>query len=294
MNDITIEYDSSPSPKFSLIDDMWVERGTKADWDELHDLHYKSETLPPGPHFWKCVKGNGDLVGVTVLNGVTLMLSIRHEVFPNLRPGGDTKITNVQRAVWLNKNLRRAGRIVSHPIYRGLGISYRMVNLAMRMEGYRFVEILSSMSKFNPFDVKAGFKHARMRPSGAYKHGIEFFRKYFSSHPADHERILNELRSYPEQMQKSIMSDMQKFYFRYSAKEKTGGNKDVGMRKVVEKSDSLLLKEIQQLVLANPVYGIWENPDYQTKIPSRLPLSAFDFQGANEPLNLEKLNDFYD
>lgn len=294
MSDIHIEYSESPQSKFSLLDDMWVERGTKADWDQLHDLHYKAETLPPGPHFWRCVTGSGDLVGVTVLNGVTLMLSVRHEVFPNLRPGQDTKFTNVQRAVWLNENLRRAGRIVSHPIYRGLGISYRMVNLAMRMEGYRFVEILSSMSKFNPFDSKAGFRHAKLRPSAAYKHGVEFFRKYFESHPADHESVLNELRSYPDAMQRSIIKDMQKFYFRFSAKEKTGGNKDVGMRKVLEKSDSLLLKEIQQLVLATPAYGVWENPDLNRGLPDRLPLRAFDWQTPNEPLNLEKLNDFND
>lgn len=290
MEDISCEYVADPKPKFSLIDDMWVERGTKADWDQLHDLHYKAETLPPGPHFWRCVTSDGHLVGITVLNSVSLMLGPRHEVFPRLKPGQDTKFTNVHRAAWLNDNMRRAGRIVTDTLFRGLGISYRMVNLAMRMEGFRFVEIQSSMSKFNPFDVKAGFSHSRLKPAAAYERGLAFFRRYLTSHPADHENVLRELRSFPEAMRRIVLDDFRDFYYRNSAKEKTGNNLRVGTRKVDAMSDSELIRELQQLVFATPAYGIWQNPDYQREIPTRLPLKAFDYQKPNEPLNMEKIN----
>ena len=156
--DLIIERRGSAKPRFSLMDDMWVERGTKADWDELHDLHYKAETLPAGPHFWRCVNAqDNSLVGVVVLSSVSLLLAPRHQVFPKLKPGNDSHFTNVHRATYLNANFRRAARIVTDTMYRGVGVSYRMVNLAMRLEGYKFVEIQSSMSKFIPFDVKAGF-----------------------------------------------------------------------------------------------------------------------------------------
>lgn len=273
------------------MDDMWVEVGTKADWDTLHDLHYKAENLPPGPHFWRCVTGDGHLVGITVLNGVSLLSAPRHQVFPRLKPGNDSKYTNVHRAAWLNDNLRRAGRIVTDTMFRGLGISYRMVNLAMRMEGYRFVEIQSSMSKFNPFDVKAGFKHAKLKPSAAYERGLAFFRTYFKSHPADHENVLRELRALPEKMQALVLQEMKTFYYRHSAKEKTGSNLNVGTRKVDAMTDSEVLRELQQLVFAVPAYGIWENPDYGRELPKRLPLSAFDWQGVNDPLDVERLNE---
>lgn len=34
-----IERVERPAPRFALLDEMIVERGTKADWDLLHDLH---------------------------------------------------------------------------------------------------------------------------------------------------------------------------------------------------------------------------------------------------------------
>lgn len=288
-SDVEIQYQKDPQPRFAMIDDMWIEPGTKDDWDKLHDLHYKAQSLPPGPHYWRCVTGDGQLVGVIVLNTVSLLSTPRHQIFPRLKPGADTKFTNVYRAAWLNDNMRRAGRIVTDTLFRGLGISYRMVNLAMRMEGKRFVEIQSSMSKFNPFDLKAGFMHAKLRPAAAYERGLALFRLYFDSHPADHENVLKELRSFPDGMQKSIMRDIKKFYYDNSSKEKTGGNLNAGFGKVEAMEDAIVLKELQQLVFAVPAYGIWENPDLNRDIPQRLPLKAFDLQAPNEPLNLKAL-----
>ncbi|MBO6510630.1 MAG: hypothetical protein JJ979_19470, partial [Roseibium sp.] len=49
-----------------------------------------------------------------------------------------------------------------------------------------------------------------------------------------------------------------------------------------------LIKNIQQLTLASPMYGIWKNPDLGRELPERLPLAAFDNQAPTEPLNLTK------
>ncbi len=286
-DDIFIERIATPQPRFSLLDDMWVERGTKADWDALHALHYKAETLPAGPRFWRCVTGSGELVGVCVLSSVSLLLAPRHELFPNLKPtGNETHFTNVQRGKWLNANFRRAARIVTDTLYRGVGVSYRMVNLAMRMEGIRFVEIQSSMSKFNPFDTKAGFVHAKLKPSAAYELGLRFFRSYFESHPADHEAILRELHAMPPKTQARVVQEMRVVYYRHSAKEKTGKRMNAGTSFVDRMPVAQLLRELQQLVFATPVYGIWENPDLGRTLPDRLPLTAFDRQAPTEPLVL--------
>lgn len=289
VSDVLVEVCSQPKPYFSLLDDMWIEKGSKADWDELHALHYKADGMPPGARYWKVVTGNGYLVGIVMTSSVSLLLAPRHKVFPKLKPGQDTKLTNVHRARWLNNNMRRAARIVTDTMYRGTGVSYRMVNLACRLEGFRFVEIQSSMSKFNPFDVKAGFKHAHLSPAAAYERGIAFFRKHFESHPADHENVLRELLERPSAIQKKTLQAMRDFYYKHSAKEKTGSNLNVGTAKVDAKSADLILRELQQLVFATPVYGIYENPDFGRKLPQRLPLRAFDLQTVNEPLRLDLL-----
>lgn len=288
-NDVIIERNDSAKPYFSLLDDMWIERGTKEDWDQLHQLHYKAEGMPPGARYWRVVTGNGYLVGIVMTSSVALLSAPRHKIFPKLKPGNDTPLTNRYRATWLNKNMRRAARIVTDTMYRGVGVSYRMVNLACRMEGFRFVEIQSSMSKFNPFDKKAGFRHAHLNSAAAYEAGIKFMRRYFAAHPADHNGVLTELRAMPDAMRERILIEMKDFYYRHSAKEKTGSNLNAGTRKVMEKSDTDIIKEIQQLVFATPVYGIYENPDLGRDLPERLPIKAFDLQLPNEPLRLDLL-----
>lgn len=287
--EILIERDDSARPRFSLMDDMRVERGTIQDWFALHDLHYKAENLPAGPRFWRCVTGDGDLVGIVVFSTVSLLLAPRHQVFPKLKPGNDSHFTNVHRATFLNKNFKRAARIVTDTMYRGIGVAYRMVNLAMRMEGMRFIEIQSSMSKFNPFDVKAGFKHAHLKPAAAYVKGLKFMRSQFEGHPADHQAIMDELKSFTPEHRTRVMTAMQEFYYRHSAREKTGGNLNVGSSKVSLMEPAHLLRELQQLVFASPVYGIWSNPDLNQKLPQSLPITAFDLQGPNEPLRLDLL-----
>ncbi|MEO9497598.1 MAG: hypothetical protein ABJG42_24205 [Vibrio splendidus] len=286
-NDIVIETNLTPTPRFSLIDEMRVERGSKADWDELHALHYKAESLPAGARYWRCITSDDELVGIVVTSSVSLLLAPRHKLFPKLKPGNDTHLTNVHRAKWLNRNFRRAARIVTDTMYRGVGISYRMLNLASRLEGFRFMEIQSSMSKFNPFDAKAGFQHAHLGNNAAYEQGIKFFGSYFGSHPADHDSVIKEYQSKPESIQKIIIRDTRQFYYRHSAKEKTGSNLKSGTSKVDAMPFDVLIKELQQLVFASPVYGVYQNPDMGTVLPSSLPLSAFDKQLPNQPLAMD-------
>lgn len=287
--DIYIERNDAAKGRYSLIDTMRVERGTIEDWYQLHEFHYKAETIPPGPHFWRCVTQEGDLAGLVVFGTVGLLLAPRHEIFPKLKPGNDTKISNTQRGRWLNTNFKRAARIVTDTLYRGVGISYRMVNLAMRLEGFRFIEIQSSMSKFNPFDVKAGFVHANLKHARAYEKGIAFMRGVFEAHPADHEAVMQEFKAMPPAVQRIVESTVKEFYYKNSAKEKTGSNLGVGMDVVNQMPFARVLKELQQLIFASPVYGIWENPDLGRELPESLPLRAFDLQPPNAPLRLDLL-----
>ena len=288
MSDL-ITYDPDAKGRFSRIDRMRVEKGTMADWNQLHDLHYKAESLPVGAHFYRCVTEDGRLVGICVLTLVSLLLGSRHDVFPKLKPGNDTNFSNVKRGKWLNKNMRRASRIVTDTLFRGVGVSYRMVNLAMRLHGFQFIEIQSSMSKFNPFDVKAGFQHSRLRSSPIYDKGFNHLRSWFVSHPADHQAIMAEWGRMTPAMAMQVEEGIKKFYFRHSIREKSAVINRIELSRVPSLSFDTVLRELQQLIFATPVYGIWKNPDIGRELPESLPLTAFDLQKPNEPLRLDLL-----
>lgn len=37
----------------SLLNEIYIEPGTKEDWELLHELHYKADTLGIGPRYWR-------------------------------------------------------------------------------------------------------------------------------------------------------------------------------------------------------------------------------------------------
>jgi ABC-type ATPase with predicted acetyltransferase domain len=276
----------APRPRFSLLDSMIVERGTKADWDLLHDLHYKAENLPIGPRFWKLTL-YGETIGVLVTANPKGLLKERHIAFPKIKPkGSDGKIQNTYRYVFINKNFRVISRFVVDTMYRGIGAGYRMMNLVSRMEGNTFMEIQSSMSKFNLFGQKAGFRFVKPMNANKYEAGLKFFRTNFASSPQDFEAILAELESKDQAGRDRLLQECKDFYYRHSALEKTGNNRDKGQGRVDGMDARTIIKGIQQITLASPMYGIWKNPDAGRPVPQRLPLTAFEKQGPNEPSSL--------
>jgi hypothetical protein len=268
--------------RFALADDMWVERGTKADWELLHDLHYKAEGLPLGPRFWR-LDLHGETIGVLVTGNPKGMLRERHMVFPKLKPGGkETKMTNTNRFNFINGNFRVVSRFVVDTMYRGIGAGYRMMNLVSRIEGNTFMEIQSSMSKFNIFGQKAGFNFVAPTNANKYEAGLKFFRKNFAANPQDFEAIVAEIEGSPAR--ETLIEGAREFYMRNSALENTGAAREKAEGRVAAMTARDLVKGIQQIALASPMYGIWQCPDKKGTVPERLPLLAFDCQGAREPL----------
>lgn len=284
---VTLHVEEKPTMRFSLLDQMFVERGTKEDYEKLHHLHYKSEGYPPAAKVWRCVLGD-ELIAVIVTSSVSGLLGPRHKMLPKIKPhpGKDTKTTNKYRYEWLNENVRRHARVVTSTMYRGVGVSYRMMNLVSRMEGKRFFEFQSSMAKFTPFDLKSGFVRAPLSRAAAYEKGVKFFRERFDCHPGDYMAVIEELNEQPAAYQKVLLKEMQEFYYTNSAKEQTGQNLGLGTGKVESMTARKIVKELHQLVFGFTVYSIYENPDFGKKLPKRLPLSAFDRQSADHSLKV--------
>lgn len=279
---------SAVRPKLSLLDDMTVQRGTIEDWRVLEALHYKQHgTLPAGSHHFTLKLGD-ELVGVLVMASPKLLLKERHVAFPKLKPSGqDNRITNQYRMKWINANMSVVARVVVDTMYRGAGLAYRFTNLAARMEGKRYIEIQSSMSKYNLFAHRAGFQFVKPMRSNKYDVGIRFFRSTFEADPADLEGILAEWMTLPEGQRAAVEAATKEFYYKHSSLEKTGKSLGgVGERRVANMSMRDCLGQLQQMTLASPLYGIYTNPAQATPLPEILPLRAFDAQLPTAPLVL--------
>jgi ABC-type ATPase with predicted acetyltransferase domain len=273
--------------RFSLLDEMYIQKGDASDWELLHDLHYKAEKLPIGPHFWKLTL-HDQTIGVIVTGVPKGMVRERHLVFPNIRPRGrDTRLVNTNRYHYINRNFRVISRFVIDTQFRGIGAGYRMMNLTSRMSGQRFMEIQSSMSKFNAFGQKAGFHFVRPMNANNYDRVLKFLRSHFDAPPADYEAIMDEIaRKTPEQ-QAEVDAVLREWYFRNSALENTTRGGVQAERRAETMTLRSLVRGIQQIGLASPLYGVRKNPDFgREDIPAILPLTAFDRQGANERLIL--------
>lgn len=269
--------------RFSMLSDMYVERGDKRDWEKLEALHYKTAGGTFAPHYYRC-RLNDETIGIVVFTQPRLMQGPRHEAMPMIKPGKDTHLTNKHRGKIVSRKIGLAARIVVDTMYRAVGVSYRMVNLACRLHGLENYEISSSMSKYVPFAQRAGFRFVKPRRSAHYEKGLAFFQKTFRANPVDHEAIMAELAAIPEKVRNVIISDVRAFYYKCSALEKTGGNAKYGTSRVDEMPASQVIRELQQLVFAMPAYGIYVNPDAGRVLPATLPILAFDNQRPDEPL----------
>ena len=280
------DYNKGAQGAFPLLKEMMISRGDKSDWDLLHDLHYKAENLPIGPRFWKLTL-DGNTIGVLVTGNPKGLIRERHIIFPKLKPKhGDSKIVNIQRYKYVNANFRVISRFVIDTMYRGIGAGYRMMNLVSRMENNTYMEIQSSMSKFNHFGQKAGFQFAKPQNANKYEKGMMLFRTHFNAPPMDSEEILKEISDWPDHRIVSILEDMKKFYYRHSSLERTGNGRNVGAERVARLDHKAAVRAIQQMTLASPMYGVWKSPEKGRAIPQVLPLTAFDWQKPTEPMNI--------
>jgi hypothetical protein len=230
-----------------------------------------------------------------------MLLSGRNEVFKHLKPntgGMDSRLINRTRAYWINDHACTNSRLVLDTMYRGAGIAYRMQNLMMRMTGCDVIEFQSSMSKFNPFAAKAGIRFTKPKRSSNYDKGLVFFRRWFDANPSDFMGVMEEIKTMPVAARAKCEAEMRKFYYACSALEKTGNARFRGEDRRDNMEVGYLVKSLQQLVLASPLYGVYLNPDASpeknvSKLPARVPVIAFDNQPTTEPLDVSKLPEKY-
>lgn len=272
---------------FSLLERMMVEPGDREDWLSLHDLHYKTESDSFGQKYYRCTMDE-KLIGVVVTAYPKLLLEPRHRMFPKIKPTGGSKLTNTARGKFVNDLFAIVNRSVVDTLYRGVGVSYRMINLAARMHPRQVMEIQSAMSKFSPFAMKAGFQFAKPIQNKNYGKGVQVIGRFLDSHPYDTEGLIAEIEAMSPAFRQKAMRELTAFYYACSSLEKTGRNLGRSLEDL-DYGPRELIAKIQGLIFTSPLYGAYKNPDYGRDIPQRLPLIAFDLQKTSEPLNLDRL-----
>jgi ABC-type ATPase with predicted acetyltransferase domain len=291
----------STGQPLSILRNCYVEKGDLSDWKQLHELHYKSSNLGIGPRYMRLVLedyAKREIIGCMVFTVPKPLDSGRNEVFPHLKPnrnGKDNTLINKQRMMWLNRNLILSSRTVLDTMYRGAGLAYRFKNIGYRLMGYRFVESRSSMSRYNPFSLKAGMRFVSPKPAAALMDGLRFFQRHFKSAGYDYVGVRDELAAMPEHLRARVIDELRTFYYAHSSMEKSGDNRLNGTSRVEQMELGYLLKQTQQLVFGSTVYAVWKNPDYDEAagkmrpLPARIPVLAFDLQRPDQPLRLDQL-----
>lgn len=267
---------------------MVVSKGSIDDWNELKSLHYKSDGKPFAPCYYKC-ELDGKLVGALVMAYPKLLLAPRHRMFPKLKPTKNSREANQYWGKYVNANFGVVSRCVIDTLYRGVGVSYRFLNLASRMHDKPVIEIQSSMSKYNPFAMKAGFKFIKQEKPKTYESALRVFQKHFKNDASDYELILSELLNMSEIRRKMALKDLIANYHKNSSLAKAGRNRGTTIQDILDtlvddESISKILKDIYNLSFTSPLYGAYKNPDYGTKLPETINLMAFDNQPVDKPL----------
>ncbi len=293
--DVNIERrDFASYPKhLDFLKDMVVSKGSIDDWHELKSLHYKTDGKPFAPCYYKCTIGDR-LVGVVVMAYPKLLLAPRHRMFPKLKPTTNTTVANQYWGKYVNANFAVVSRCVVDTLYRGLGVSYRLINIASRMHDKPIIEIQSSMSKYNPFAMKAGFEFIRPERPKTYESALRVYQRHFRSDAGDTEATVKELFGMTETRRRRALSDLVANYHKNSSLAKAGRNRGTTIQDILdtlttEEAIVKLLKEIHNLSFTTPLYGAYRNPDYGSELLSEIPLLAFDNQDVRSKMDLERL-----
>jgi len=144
--EIQIKYFSNEAAaECSLIREMRVEQGSKADWFKLCVFHYRGHRFAVSRRIFRLVRGD-ELCGVIVYSYPPPACYGRRLVLPRM---------SIRE---MNKQLSIISRVVIHPKYRTIGLGAKLIHETLPLVGTPYVEMIAVMAKYNPFAEKAGMQ----------------------------------------------------------------------------------------------------------------------------------------
>ena len=163
--EITINYcGNARAGECSIVREMELRRGSREDWFELADFHYRSHNVGAVRNVY-CLMRGSEQCGVIVYG------------YPPPNCFGRGKVLPKMSISELNEKLSVIMRVVIHPKYRSIGLGAKLVRETLPLAGTPFVELVAVMAKYNPFAERAGMqKIAESKPSEAVFWALEELR----------------------------------------------------------------------------------------------------------------------
>jgi len=142
--EIQVNYYPNESLKeCSLLNQIRIEEGTKADYKVLAGFHYRSHHVGVVRKIFRAVRDD-EICGVIVYT------------YPGIGVAGRRKVLPKMPVSELNQKLSNIMRVVVHPKYRTIGLGQKLVRETLSLAGTCYVETTAVMAKYNPFFERAG------------------------------------------------------------------------------------------------------------------------------------------
>jgi len=136
-------YPNEPSKECSLLQQIRIEKGTKSDYCQLAEFHYRSHNVGAIRQVFRATREN-ETCGVIVYSYPPIATKGRQKVLPKM------PITE------LNQKLSNIIRVVVHPKYRTIGLGQKLIRETLDKCGTPYVETTAVMARYNPFFERAG------------------------------------------------------------------------------------------------------------------------------------------
>lgn len=144
-NKVITYYEPKSPPKFSLLEQVRLEKGDQEDYKKLAGFHYLAGSVAGRRQIYK-LTFEGEPIGVIVYSVSFYGHHIRNQLFPEYK-------SNIQK---VNAEISRISRVIIHPKFRGVGLAHELVRLTMPLTHMRLIETVAAMPKYNPFFERAG------------------------------------------------------------------------------------------------------------------------------------------
>jgi len=237
--------------------DVKVEKGTTEDYKPLKRFHYRDARLGAVKNVYKMTHKD-DLIGVIVITYPHLALKGRN-IYTNKKYAKMTKAICTE----INKKFECIARVVLLPKYRGIGLSYYMLEEYFKMSETKYIETVAVMANYNPFFERAGMtridteqdKKRTERVKQLEKYGFNIAllssKRYFLNR---FEQLTDEQKIEVENLVVNMVDKIKGASSKLFSKIKVMGEN----WKQIMKDEKLYLDYIKELQRANTVYLIRE------------------------------------
>jgi ABC-type ATPase with predicted acetyltransferase domain len=143
--EIQVKYcEADRSRPCTILREVEIKEGTPEDLHSLEAYHYRGGRLHNIRRIYKA-ELRGETIGVIAYSTPLYSCAGRTKYFG--------RRVNVEE---LNRDFITISRVIVHPKYRGIGLGVKLVKETLEKTGYRYVEAVAVMARYNPFFKKAG------------------------------------------------------------------------------------------------------------------------------------------